>query len=174
MPGNNGRRGSQFERDTSRKLSLWWSDGQADDWFWRTGGSGGRATNRAKSGKSTENGTGDISAQNGEAQRLLSIVSIECKKGYQTYTIQDLLDKTNQVGGWWEFLQQSYRDASLAGVPYFLVIHKRDRREPIYVTNMPYFEFRIMVPEPYYSLAVIPESEFLSPSTRNILKALNA
>lgn len=167
-------KGGQFERDISRKLSLWWSDGASDDWFWRTGGSGGRATNRAKSGKTTANGTGDICAQNGEAQKLLNVVSIEAKRGYNSYSVQDLIDKPNKKGGFWDFIDQSARDASVAGVPYFLIIHKRDRRDPVYVTNMQFSDSKLMVPEPYYSLAVLTESEFLSPSTRNMMKARDA
>lgn len=167
-------KGADQERATAKKLSLWWSDGEDDSHFWRSSMSGGRATVRAKSGKTTANSTGDLMAMTAVGQKLLDIVSIEIKRGYNAYSVQDLIDKPNQKGGFWDFVSQASRDASLAGVPYFLVIHKRDRREPVYVTNMPYFESRIMVPEPYYSLAVIPESEFLSPSTRNILKARNA
>lgn len=126
-------KGSPFEREIARKLSLWWSDGQADDWFWRTAGSGGRATNRAKSGKSTANGGGDICAQTKEAQNLLDKVTFELKRGYNTATISDLLDNDGGVMG--KFIEQARRSASLAGTPYWAVIHKRDRREALLITN---------------------------------------
>ena len=126
-------KGSPFEREIARKLSLWWSDGQADDWFWRTAGSGGRATNRAKSGKSTANGGGDICAQTKEAQNLLDKVTFELKRGYNTATISDLLDNNGGVMG--KFIEQARRSASLAGTPYWAVIHKRDRREALLITN---------------------------------------
>jgi hypothetical protein len=126
-------KGSPFEREIARKLSLWWSDGQADDWFWRTAGSGGRATNRAKSGKSTANGGGDICAQTKEAQNLLDRVTFELKRGYNTATISDLID--NDGGVMAKFIEQARRSASLAGTPYWAVIHKRDRREALLITN---------------------------------------
>lgn len=128
-------KGSSFEREMARKLSLWWSDGKADDWFWRTGGSGGRATSRAKSGKQTANGTGDICAQNGEAQRFLNLASIECKKGYATATISELLD-TKSGGTMQKFVTQAKTGASLAGVPFWILIHKRDRKDALTITNM--------------------------------------
>lgn len=130
-------KGSPFEREIARKLSLWWSDGQADDWFWRTAGSGGRATNRAKSGKSTANGGGDICAQTKEAQNLLDKVTFELKRGYNTATISDLLDNDGGVMG--KFIEQARRSASLAGTPYWAVIHKRDRREALLITNCMWF-----------------------------------
>lgn len=129
-----GHKGGAFEREISRKLSLWWSGGQHDDWFWRTGGSGGRATNRAKSGKATINGYGDIMAQCGEAQKLLDIVTFELKRGYNVATVSDLLD-IESGGTMAKFIEQARRSASLAGTLYWAVIHKRDRREALVITN---------------------------------------
>lgn len=114
---------------------MWWSDGQADDWFWRTAGSGGRATNRAKQGKATANGGGDICAQTKEAQNLLDLVTFELKRGYNTATVSDLLD-IEGGGVMGKFIEQARRSASLAGTPYWAVIHKRDRREALLITNM--------------------------------------
>lgn len=136
--------------------------------------SGGRATVRAKSGKTTANSCGDLMAMTALGQKLLDITSFEIKRGYNSHSIQDLIDKPNKKGGFWDFIEQASRDSSLAGCPYWTVIHKRDRREPIYVTNMPFFECRVVVPEPYYSLSAVTEPEFLSPSTRNMLKAYDA
>ena len=131
-------KGSPFEREIARRLSLWWSDGQADDWFWRTAGSGGRATNRAKQGKATANGGGDICAQTKEAQNLLDLVTFELKRGYNTATISDLLD-IEGGGVMGKFIEQARKSASLAGTPYWAVIHKRDRREALLITNYPGF-----------------------------------
>lgn len=128
-------KGSPFEREIARRLSLWWSDGQAEDWFWRTAGSGGRATNRAKQGKATANGGGDICAQTKEAQNLLDLVTFELKRGYNTATVSDLLD-IEGGGVMGKFIEQARKSASLAGTPYWAVIHKRDRREALLITNM--------------------------------------
>ena len=134
----NPQKGSAFERDFARKLSLWWSEGKADDWFWRLGGSGGRATNRAKSGRNTANGYGDIAAQCPEAQRLLNIVTFELKRGFNRISIQDLLDKPNGPNQMRDFIEQAKRSASLAGTPFWVLVFRRDLREELIVTNMAY------------------------------------
>lgn len=132
------KKGSAFEREFARKLSLWWSEGKADDWFWRLGGSGGRATNRAKSGRNTANGYGDIAAQCPEAQKLLNIVTFELKRGYSSTTIQDLLDKPKGPNQMRDFIEQAKRSASLAGTPFWILVFRRDLREELIVTNMTY------------------------------------
>jgi hypothetical protein len=126
-----------MEREFSKQLSLWWSDGQHDDWFWRTAGSGGRATNRGKKGQSTVNAAGDIGAMCGEAQRLLNIVTIECKRGYNKTDIQELLDHKGK-SQFREFIKQSKRSASLAGTPYYWLVIQRDRRHRLMYTNSLY------------------------------------
>ena len=55
-------KGSVFEREICKELSLWITSGERDDIFWRTAGSGGRATMRKKSGKTTANQEGDVCA----------------------------------------------------------------------------------------------------------------
>ena len=126
-------KGGAFERAVAKQLSLWWSDGEADDWFWRTAGSGGRATNRAKKGKATVNSEGDICAQTGEAQKLLNDFVIEIKRGYNTVTVSDLLD--NKGGEMLKFIEQARRSASIAGARHWAVFHKRDRRQTLVITN---------------------------------------
>jgi hypothetical protein len=130
------KKGSAFEREFARKLSLWWSEGKADDWFWRLGGSGGRATNRAKSGRNTANGYGDIAAQCPEAQKLLNIVTFELKRGFNRISLQDLLDKPNGPNQMRDFIEQAKRSASLAGTPFWILVFRRDLREELIVTNM--------------------------------------
>ena len=55
-------KGSAFEREISKSLSLWYTEGERDDIFWRSSQSGGRATTRAKKGKKTAASYGDITA----------------------------------------------------------------------------------------------------------------
>jgi hypothetical protein len=75
-------KGGDFERSFSRKLSLWFSWGVSDDWFWHTAGSGGMATNRLKNGKKSETQHGDICATCEEGKPLERCWSIELKTGY--------------------------------------------------------------------------------------------
>ena len=43
------QKGGAWEREFSKYLSLWITEGERDDVFWRSSQSGGRATQRAKS-----------------------------------------------------------------------------------------------------------------------------
>lgn len=55
--GSGKNKGSGFERDIAKKLSLWVSDGERTDIFWRSAGSGSKAT---VTGEETQ--SGDICA----------------------------------------------------------------------------------------------------------------
>jgi len=121
------QKGSQYERDISRQLSLWWSEGKEDDWFWRTDTSGGRATTRAKSGKSTANAVGDLSARTEEGSLLLREYIIEVKRGYNDLEVLPLLDKNNNKSNpfvvWWvKLIMEAVRTQRKP-----LLIFKRDR-----------------------------------------------
>lgn len=162
-------KGASYEREIARQLSLWWSDGESDDWFWRSSQSGGRATQRAKSGKTTENAYGDLAAMNRNAQRLFELLTVEIKRGYNSYTISDLIDKPNSNKGFIEFIDQAKRDASLAGVEFWVLIHKRDRRDAVVVSNCcmdgePSFDF--FHPE-FDSVYISTLSVFLSRNNKN-------
>lgn len=75
-------KGSGYERNICKKLSLWWSNEKKDDIFWRTSQSGGRATQRMKSGCTTENSSGDACYLDAVGKPLVDLVCIEMKKGY--------------------------------------------------------------------------------------------
>ena len=85
-------KGAKFEREISKALSRWWTEGERDDIFWRTSQSGGRATTRKKQGKSTKNQDGDICATDPIGQPLLDITTIELKVGYKSWNIKELND----------------------------------------------------------------------------------
>lgn len=130
---NGAAKGSAYERTLAKELSLWWSQGQRDDLFWRSSQSGGRATQRAKQGKKTANACGDLCAQDADGQKLLDLFTIEIKRGYNSLHIYNLLE--GGKGGMNAFVVQAEKAASLAGTPYWLLIHKRDRQPAIYLTN---------------------------------------
>lgn len=119
-------KGGQFERDICRELSLWWSHGKQDDVFWRTSTSGGRATTRAKKGKKTFGAHGDIQAVRPEGRVLLDRITLELKRGYNRFTPYDVVDA--KKAPWVEFVNQVCRDAQRAGTPYWMLIHRRDKR----------------------------------------------
>jgi hypothetical protein len=78
-PGGGKQKGSSFEREMCKKLSLWVSEGKHDDLFWRSAMSGGRATVRAKKGQTTASGHGDITAVTPGGNVLTDKYVIECK-----------------------------------------------------------------------------------------------
>lgn len=91
-------KGSGFERELAKQLSLWWSHGDRDDLIWRTSQSGGRATQRAKRAVRTKYGYGDLTFTDPTAKPLFDLLVISAKRGY-TNTSKPLLlsDVTKQL-----------------------------------------------------------------------------
>jgi hypothetical protein len=128
------RKGAQYERTCCRFLSYWYSGGRADDWFWRSSQSGGRATQRAKQGKTTRGHCGDTAATCSEGEPLIRLVTWEIKIGYNTKA--NLTEVLYRPPVAWEsapkesligFLRQAKAAAKRAGTKYWALIHKRDR-----------------------------------------------
>ncbi len=133
--GMGKNKGSTFERWVCKRLSLWWSNGDSDDIFYRTASSGGRATQRAHKGKRTVNHYGDVSASDPEGYPLLNYVTIELKRGYPRCTLHDLLDTMEGVQcGYEKWFEQAEEDHDRAGVHSWWLITRRDRHEPILFT----------------------------------------
>lgn len=76
------KKGSEFEREISKRLSLWWSDGKRDDIFWRTSGSGARATTRRKKSQKTAYEYGDITFTDPDGKPFIDYFLVELKRGY--------------------------------------------------------------------------------------------
>jgi hypothetical protein len=127
------QKGSAFERQICKELSLWWTEGQRDDVFWRTSGSGARATTRGKRGSSTYGQYGDIAATDPIGEPLLKFVTIELKRGYNKATPWDLLDAPEKAAKqtFEKFLCQAEDQRCAADTPGFWLITKRDQRQPI-------------------------------------------
>lgn len=75
-------KGADFEREISRVLSLWWTDGKRDDIFYRTQASGARFTSRNKAKKETAFQAGDITFSDPIGKPLIDCWCIEDKTGY--------------------------------------------------------------------------------------------
>ncbi len=130
---NKSKKGYSFERYVAKTLSLWWTNGKNDSVFWRTSGSGARATMRGKTGKKTKNAYGDISAVDPIGQPLIDLLTIEIKRGYSGHTFADLLDKPDDaaVQLYEKWFQQAEEAHAQAGSFSWILITKRDRREPL-------------------------------------------
>src|SRR5262245_49693460 len=92
-------KGGNYEREFAKRLSRWWSGGRRSDIFWRTAGSGNRATIGHKRGRSTYGSYGDICAIDPIGSPLLDVVTISLKNGYRNTHALGVLDKPNVRNG---------------------------------------------------------------------------
>jgi len=128
---NSSNKGSAFERLICKQLSLWWTDGDRDDVFWRTSNSGGRATIRGRQSKETFGQYGDIQATDPIGQPLMNACAIECKKGYKQATLSDIIDRPDNLkrkSEYQKFVEQAITQADAAKAPFWMLITKRDAR----------------------------------------------
>lgn len=125
------KKGSAFERAVCKDLSLWWTGGSSDDVFWRTAGSGGRATTRAKKGSATAGAYGDIGAVDPSGEALLKVVTLELKKGYTKMSPFDMLDKPARAKPqeFEKWIEQAADSASQAKSFAWMIVYCRNHRE---------------------------------------------
>ena len=92
-------KGSDFERTICKELSQWWSreeeKKERDDVFWRTAGSGARATVRQKQGKDTSASYGDVTSIDPIGYPFVSLFLLEIKRGYTSFRQVKDQDITN-------------------------------------------------------------------------------
>jgi len=88
-------KGQNFERTICKKLSLWWTGDKQNDVFWRTAGSGARATVRMKKNECTALSAGDLGCIDPIGAHFINNCLVEIKRGYtDKYKI-----KTNKKTG---------------------------------------------------------------------------
>lgn len=133
-----GQKGSPYERELCRKLSLWWTGGKRDDVFWRSSTSGAMATTRGKKGKKTEGHASDISSTHPSSAAFTDLLAIEAKRGYNNVHIGDMLEPKSFARttflGW---AAQARASCDLAGTYSYIIIHRRDRKESIVYVPKP-------------------------------------
>jgi len=76
--GGGKGKGSAYEREVCKRLSLWVSGGKSTDLFWRSAMSGGRATVAHRKGQKVRQ-SGDITAVAPEGHALTDFYFLECK-----------------------------------------------------------------------------------------------
>ena len=137
-------KGFAYEREICKLLSLWWTDGERDDIFWRSSGSGARATTRRKKGKTTANSSTDVVYLDRIGRPLTELLTIEIKRGYSGRakkgkktgygaSIHDILDmpKINKMRMYEEWFAKTIASAKATGTWAWVLITCRDYREPL-------------------------------------------
>ena len=131
--GGNSSKGSEYERELCKRLSLWWTHGARDDVFWRSSGSGARAKVRGRGGVDTAGQHGDVAATDPIGAPFVEAFTTEIKRGYSNHTVQDIIDRpaTAGVQAWDDFFAQTIESHEQAGSYAWLLITRRDRREAL-------------------------------------------
>ncbi len=134
-------KGSAFEREICKQLSLWWTKGKRDDVFWRSTTSGARATVRNRKGQKTFGQYGDVQATDPIGQPLLDVCTIELKRGYTKDTIANILDAPKKAikQMYEKFIDQATKDYKKAGSIFWMLIVKRDRKESVVYISMKFY-----------------------------------
>jgi hypothetical protein len=177
---NTKQKGNNFERDCSRMLSLWWTNGKRDDAIWRSASSGALTT--VGKGRYLAH-TGDFAATDGEAELLFKHVIIEAKRGYNRYSVQDLLDvpeKGRAKNPVWEMARKLAK-ACMEQKKVGFLLWKRDRRDLLVlilrpdVMNTPRlcFDYRLILHFPPNEIVgVVPWYEFCTTVSADRLRSL--
>ena len=127
-PGSGKSKGGGFEREVAAKLSLWFSEGERDDIFYRSHSSGGRFTMRRKTSKDTAYQSGDITCSDPIGKGLINEWSIECKTGYGKWDILDMLDSNQKVTQIEMFFTQCQEDALKCSKRPILIFRRNSRK----------------------------------------------
>jgi len=135
-------KGGNFERDICKYLSMWVTRQMRDDIFWRTAGSGGRATARMKKGKPTADSAGDMMSTAKYGKPYTDQVVWEFKRGYggerskrkpsEQIDPLSILDnpkhqkKKPVLQEWWAKISKERRSHKRK---FAFIIFKRDRKD---------------------------------------------
>ena len=141
--GNGKSKGNNFERNISRKLSLWLTNNESDNMVWRTDTSGGRSTIKMKQNKMDDvirDNIGDLKkvCERGKYEFIDMFFDkflVELKCGYgNTFDFYPPFNK-----GLIHILYKSKKEAFDANKCLFLVV-KADRKKILVISD---FQFCI-------------------------------
>lgn len=100
-------KGSAFEREACKRLSLWLTNDKQEDCLWRSSQSGGRSTTAFKKGKRFADQAGDICAVSPLGHALTDKFMAECKTYRDLNFIGLLTGKGNLVKFWQKASEQA-------------------------------------------------------------------
>jgi hypothetical protein len=103
--GGGKAKGSAFEREICKALSLYVTQGEMDDVFWRSAMSGGRATVSAAKSKLLSHVSGDLCATHPRGYGFIEKYYVECKyyKDLQYKTL--VTSNVGLIAHFWEVAQ---------------------------------------------------------------------
>ena len=127
---NGKRKGSSFEREVSKLLSLWWSDGADKNIFWRSVSSGAKATQMKKSGELLHSQSGDISLLKPISCKFIDDFYLELKFYQEFDLVSNVMAPTNK-NKLYEFWDETIKQATLYGKTPLLIF--KTNRNPISV-----------------------------------------
>ena len=138
---NTKQKGSQWERNCAKLLSLWLSDNTRDDLVWRTSGSGNRHSIRKKRGKDTYNQAGDLCATDPCVQFFFDYFLVECKNGYSKGKVSECIDplyildklentKQSILIDWWN---KAEKERLQSNRKHSIILFKRTAKRPCIV-----------------------------------------
>lgn len=113
-PGGGKAKGSSFERQICKALSLWVSNGEREDLYWRSAMSGGRATVGRRAGKDLAKHAGDISATSRDGHKLTNHFFIECKFVRDLGIANFVYMKPSTIRRFWDVAVEQANDHDLA------------------------------------------------------------
>src|SRR4030067_1921593 len=96
--GGGKAKGSSYEREIAKKLSLWLTAGKRNDCIWRTSNSGGQATVTK-----SDTQCGDLHAVRPEAQKFFDTFSLELKNYKELDFFQFFTGSKTEfiINKWW-------------------------------------------------------------------------
>lgn len=108
--GGGKAKGTSFERQVCKMLSVWVTAGLRDDVFWRSAISGGRATVGAKKGKDLSHVSGDICSVHEAGFPLTNAFYIECKSYKNLMLSRMLVEQKGTMVKFWKKTIKQARD----------------------------------------------------------------
>jgi hypothetical protein len=107
--GGGKAKGASFERQISKDLSLWVSNGKNQDVFWRSAMSGGRTTVAMKKGNKLSAQAGDLSSVHRLGHTFIDIFVVECK-AYKTLNFESIIKGKGFLLDFWEKVRKEAKD----------------------------------------------------------------
>lgn len=161
---NGHNKGSTFERKICVALSKWWSNGESDSIFWRSAGSGARATTRHRKGMNTENGEGDVVYSDASGKLFTDAFCIELKCGYGDWNVTDFLETNQKETQFSKFWKQASESAANTRFASPMLIYKRDRKNVMVVIDKAgYSLFMTVYGDAFYILPHIELNDGVEP-----------